>query len=395
MRSTFHRGFTLIELLVVIAVIAVLAAILFPVFGKAREKARQSSCLNNQRQIATALTLWAQDHDTTFPAAASVWGDLALDKGVLVCPTKGKKTLNAYGYNSFVADKTLSQIPTPSVITLTADCTPAATPSNLLSTAGDLEKRHGKFVIASYVDGHVEVGLGAGGIGGLPVTDGLFAWYRSDTGCAPARWEDLGPYGLHQTQANPARLPTVLPANLNGRQVIRFAGDGIQCMSSAPQCAKTTLDDVTIVMVRKRVSNSGSDGIPFELRDLTNNNVRDMGYWGSGQSDVNLGPSWINCGITWNTWHVFIFTYEGATRRIYRYTTSTPASYSSALGSDPAPLTDSIVVQFRMAQYTGTSVANGGGRQADYAEIAIYNRVLSGTERDTLAKSLGRAYGLF
>jgi len=57
------RGFTLIELLVVIAIIAILAAILFPVFAKAREKARQTSCLNNQKQISLALLQYAQDYD--------------------------------------------------------------------------------------------------------------------------------------------------------------------------------------------------------------------------------------------------------------------------------------------------------------------------------------------
>ncbi len=56
-------GFTLIELLVVIAIIAILAAILFPVFAKAREKARQSSCLSNNKQIATAILSYAQDYD--------------------------------------------------------------------------------------------------------------------------------------------------------------------------------------------------------------------------------------------------------------------------------------------------------------------------------------------
>ncbi len=61
------RGFTLIELLVVIAIIAILAAILFPVFARAREKARQTSCLSNLKQIATATLMYAQDYDETFP----------------------------------------------------------------------------------------------------------------------------------------------------------------------------------------------------------------------------------------------------------------------------------------------------------------------------------------
>ena len=65
-RSRF--GFTLIELLVVIAVIAVLAAILFPVFGQAREKARQTVCLSQLKQLGAATTLYAQDWDQTLHA---------------------------------------------------------------------------------------------------------------------------------------------------------------------------------------------------------------------------------------------------------------------------------------------------------------------------------------
>jgi prepilin-type N-terminal cleavage/methylation domain-containing protein/prepilin-type processing-associated H-X9-DG protein len=63
-------GFTLIELLVVIAIIAILAAILFPVFAKAREKARQSSCLSNCKQLATAFVSYAQDYDELFPLSS-------------------------------------------------------------------------------------------------------------------------------------------------------------------------------------------------------------------------------------------------------------------------------------------------------------------------------------
>lgn len=62
-----RKGFTLIELLVVIAIIAILAAILFPVFAKAREKARQSSCLSNLKQLGIACLSYAQDNDERWP----------------------------------------------------------------------------------------------------------------------------------------------------------------------------------------------------------------------------------------------------------------------------------------------------------------------------------------
>lgn len=76
--SAFTPGksgaFTLIELLVVIAIIAILAAILFPVFAQAREKARQTSCLSNVKQISLAMNMYAQDADETFPPGRYFFG---------------------------------------------------------------------------------------------------------------------------------------------------------------------------------------------------------------------------------------------------------------------------------------------------------------------------------
>jgi prepilin-type N-terminal cleavage/methylation domain-containing protein/prepilin-type processing-associated H-X9-DG protein len=68
--STRRKGFTLIELLVVIAIIAILAAILFPVFARARENARRSSCQSNVRQITLGIKQYLQDYDEKFPVYA-------------------------------------------------------------------------------------------------------------------------------------------------------------------------------------------------------------------------------------------------------------------------------------------------------------------------------------
>lgn len=87
------RAFTLIELLVVIAIIAILAAILFPVFAKAREKAQQSSCLSNQRQLGLGFLQYFQDHDDRFPMTKgdTVWPDTLQpymrSYDILRCPT--------------------------------------------------------------------------------------------------------------------------------------------------------------------------------------------------------------------------------------------------------------------------------------------------------------------
>jgi prepilin-type N-terminal cleavage/methylation domain-containing protein len=102
------RAFTLIELLVVIAIIAVLAAILFPVFAQAREKARQTSCASNMRQMNLAIFLYLQDYDERFPLAASAtptgflnWHDFVdpyvKNQQIWACPSANLPLRNSFG----------------------------------------------------------------------------------------------------------------------------------------------------------------------------------------------------------------------------------------------------------------------------------------------------------
>jgi prepilin-type N-terminal cleavage/methylation domain-containing protein/prepilin-type processing-associated H-X9-DG protein len=120
--SSRRRGFTLIELLVVIAIIAILAAFLFPVFAQAREKARQTACLSNLRQIGSAMLMYTEDHDGFYPPVLgrepqhrflyeSTWlarlQPYVKNLGVFVCPSSSQRStewqqneeiLRSYGF---------------------------------------------------------------------------------------------------------------------------------------------------------------------------------------------------------------------------------------------------------------------------------------------------------
>jgi len=202
-----RSGFTLIELLVVIAIIAILAAILFPVFAKAREKARQTSCLNNQKQIVTAILMKVQDNDELFPTTANLWGSINLDKGVLLCPTAGTKITNAYCVNAKWCGMALGEVTDPSGSFLvidgihpasTATSTFAATYANIAYDMGDVDYRHNGKLIEGFVDGHVELSdIPIGEFGGLPSVSGANLYYVSSKDINISHWPgtSASPYG--------------------------------------------------------------------------------------------------------------------------------------------------------------------------------------------------------
>lgn len=185
------RGFTLIELLVVIAIIAILAAILFPVFARARENARKSNCQSNIKQLATAQLQYAQDYDEMVlraiyrdPASNYLWSralsPYIKNTGVYKCPgssnhrytevSNADRGYMSIGYNWAFADVdvALSQFEHPTEIVLFGDTYNgdasagyrgyefAMTATRMCDTYEALSARHGDGANLGFADGHVK-----------------------------------------------------------------------------------------------------------------------------------------------------------------------------------------------------------------------------------------------
>ena len=163
-----RKGFTLIELLVVIAIIAILAAILFPVFAKAREKARQTTCLSNQRQLMMAAMLYTQFNSEMLPPANTWMSSMNVigSKSLQCSDDSTSFKTNGTSYiitgaagTSLAAYSGTGGATDPTLVPLFVDGASTTLNTNCYTTTADLQTRHsssnGLGFIAAFIDGHV------------------------------------------------------------------------------------------------------------------------------------------------------------------------------------------------------------------------------------------------
>jgi len=152
-----RKAFTLIELLVVIAIIAILAAILFPVFARARENARRSSCQSNEKQIALGFKQYIQDNNERYPASGG-WNTAILDytksEAILKCPSAAGAGTYDYSYNSLMSGNNENKVNNTASTILVAEATRSG--GATAASSASASSRHFDGSNYAFVDGHVK-----------------------------------------------------------------------------------------------------------------------------------------------------------------------------------------------------------------------------------------------
>ena len=315
------RGFTLIELLVVIAIIAVLAAILFPVFAQAREKARQTTCLNNQRQIALYVHIYTQDNDEMLPGG-NVWNILPIDRKTLLCQSEVTTAGNTYGYNTATCNVGISTITNPTTTVLTADYnlgTTSGQPANIIATPADVSYRHGGKYIASCVDGHAFLsGTSQGGyFTYMPANPSI--WLAADAlstatdGSVITTWPSKGTATMKAGLGGSEVAPVWHANVINGLPALHFDANAKNGFSVETSGGTGTTLKVTMVAIVVKVPTAVAGQSWGRVIDGAGGNGGIVSYYGSvpgyftryddGGQD-NIVPTSVNGGKNDGNFHV-------------------------------------------------------------------------------------------
>ncbi len=402
-----NNGFTLIELLVVITVITILAAILFPVYSKAREKARQTSCMNNLRQITVGMQLFAQENEETLPATANWSRQYTADAKILRCPSNTSVN-NSYAYNANLSKKGMGRIANPTSTMMVIDGkhnvnvdpnwatglnawysadtgvetdedskVTAWEPRALPSTDGtnldsgyylpeDVSYRHENKACMSFVDGHVEM------LAAVP-----------DNG-------ETGP-GSTFTQPEVAKAPSLNATGINGQNSIHFDGNSNTFLKATAGVGKTEAihnfnrGDMTIIMVR----DMGADSYASVLSapDFVLRGGELMSKVSGSPNEGSFPDQSVNNHMVSITLKDNGKGYDiGVKYNADDYLTGfTLASKSTQSGIFPLCLGNDPINWPNVYQYPATM---------EIAELMIYNRVLSASELSTMYNKFKTKYAI-
>jgi prepilin-type N-terminal cleavage/methylation domain-containing protein/prepilin-type processing-associated H-X9-DG protein len=389
-----RTGFTLIELLVVISIIAVLAAILFPVFARAREKARQSTCTSNQRQIAASIQMYAQDHEESLPNIATVWDDIKVDGGILVCPTAGKSTPNGYVYHKDASGMALGAIKDPTSVMLTADGARTQDTSHYANVAyatTDILLRHSNKTIVAYVDGHVAATANPQAFT-PPYNDSLAAWFNASSltvanGAKIDCWTD-GIAAIKATQSNASYQPTLLSSACgNGHPAVRFTGTSAGPTSSynALTFSGLSLTNWSVLLVYR--STQTSNLIYYPITWGTSGSPGGIYAGGTFFSQafglaIGATPKNATGTVTLNAWSLGLVIKNGTT-----YTRMLDANSPVSDTGTNLPISNTVTLGLRGTDTCWPFIG-------DLAEVLIYNRALTGQETNEVITYMKNDCGL-
>lgn len=389
-----QRGFTLIELLVVIAIIAILAAILFPVFSRAREKARQAKCTSNLKQTATAIKIFTMENEETMPTSSEVWG--LVPAKVKMCPN-ATATIG-YVYYSNLSGKALGLYSDTEQSTQMLADGKAAANGVALTTADIDNTRHNNKCLVAYMDTHVEftnsIDNPADVGGGIPVTTNLLAWFSADAitavGGKVATWASTLPTGagaVTLTQATTADQPTFVASSINSRPAAKL--DGNTFMKSG--ALNTTITSKTLIAVLKMNDlncNGGGGALGIEQASIFDSIVyaeRQAKKWMNGSDNWSRSPAWDSGPVEAST-GALILTITYAPNEIILYRNGT----SLGTGTYSLP-TFGASANLVIGRRTSMSLPT---IQADVAELIVFTAKLSDADRTSVENWLKGRYGL-